>query len=190
MRGSSALRVAVTSLLIAVGIAIPMLSPFKIILEPASFTLASHVTIFIAIFISPGIAAAVAVGTTIGFFLGGFPIVIVLRAASHIVFTLVGALWIQRHPELADGGMKLRIFSFFIALIHAACEMVVVTLFYFAGNMSQLYYDKGFVVGVLVLVGFGSVVHSMVDFEIAYLIFTPLRSRLTSLSTHLSSKTA
>ena len=46
-------NLALTGMLIAVGIVIPLFSPVKIILEPASFTLASHVAIFIAMFISP-----------------------------------------------------------------------------------------------------------------------------------------
>ena len=36
-------NLALTGMLIAVGIVIPLFSPVKIILEPASFTLASHV---------------------------------------------------------------------------------------------------------------------------------------------------
>ena len=49
-------NLALTGMLIAVGIVIPLFSPVKIILEPASFTLASHVAIFIAMFISPAMA--------------------------------------------------------------------------------------------------------------------------------------
>jgi niacin transporter len=178
---SSALKLSISGLLIAVGIVIPMMSPLKIILEPASFTLASHVTIFIAMFISPGMAAAVAVGTTIGFFLGAFPIVIVFRAASHLVFATLGALWIRKNPKLIDGGLSLRVFSFLIGLIHGACELLVVMVFYFGGSMSEAYYAKGFP-WLVAMVGLGTVVHSMVDLEIAYLVITPLKSRIKSLA--------
>lgn len=58
----------VSALLCAIGTVIPIISPLKITLEPASFTLASHVAIFIAMFISPATALFVAVGTTAGFF--------------------------------------------------------------------------------------------------------------------------
>ena len=64
-------QLALAGMLIAIGIVIPMFSPIKIIIEPASFTLASHVPVFIAMFISPMMAAAVALGTTLGFLLGG-----------------------------------------------------------------------------------------------------------------------
>ena len=73
------ISMVIAALLCAIGIVIPMFAP-KIILEPASFTLASHVPIFIALFISPPVALAVSVGTTLGFFFAGFPIVVVLRA--------------------------------------------------------------------------------------------------------------
>ena len=51
-------QLALAGMLIAIGIVIPMFSPIKIIIEPASFTLASHVPVFIAMFISPMMAAA------------------------------------------------------------------------------------------------------------------------------------
>lgn len=185
---NAALKLSISGLLIAVGIVIPMLSPLKVTLEPASFTLASHVSIFIAMFISPGVAAAVAVGTTLGFFLGAFPIVIVFRAASHLVFATAGAFWVLRHQELSDGGIKPRVFSFIIGLIHAFSELAVVALFYFAGNMSAMYYQKGFMLSVVLLVGLGTVVHSMIDFEIAYRIVVPLRDRLPNLRAKDSQK--
>jgi len=65
-------QLTASALLCAIGIVIPIFSPVKIILGPASFTLASHVAIFIAMFISPACAAVVALGTTFGFFIGGF----------------------------------------------------------------------------------------------------------------------
>ena len=175
MKGNPVLRLCISGLLIAVGIIIPTFSPFKIILEPASFTLASHVAIFIAMFISPGIAAAVAAGTTIGFFLGGFPLAVVLRAASHIVFATGSALYLQRVPKIRSSAVKLRVFSFFIALIHALCELIVVSVFYFGGNMGDTYYQHGFLTSVLLLVGLGTVIHSMIDFEIAHAIILVLQ---------------
>lgn len=94
-------NLALTGMLIAVGIVIPLFSPVKIILEPASFTLASHVAIFIAMFISPAMAVAVSLGTTLGFFLAGFPLTVVLRALTHVIFALAGAIYLRSttmHP--------------------------------------------------------------------------------------------
>ena len=73
-----------SGLLCAIGMVVPMFMP-KIVLGPMSFTLASHVAVFLAMFISPIMAVAVCIGTTLGFFMTT-PFIIALRAASHIVF--------------------------------------------------------------------------------------------------------
>jgi niacin transporter len=180
MKNRSVYHLTISGLLIAVGIVIPMVSPFKIILEPASFTLASHVAIFVAMFISPGIAVTVAIGTTIGFFLGGFPLVVVLRAASHIIFATAGAFYLHGKKAMPSVFM-LRLFSFSIAIIHAFCEVLVVSMFYFYGSMGDSYYQQGFITSVFLLVGVGTVVHSMVDFEIANVVRMAMRKHLRKL---------
>ncbi len=83
MKNKKLYNMLIAAMLSAIGIIIPLFSPVKILLEPASFTLASHVAIYIAMFISPGVALSVAAGTTLGFLLAGFPPVVVVRAASH-----------------------------------------------------------------------------------------------------------
>jgi niacin transporter len=40
--------------------------------------------------------------------------------------------------------------------------------------MSQAYYAKGFIVSIVLLVGVGTLVHSLVDFAIASFIWKPL----------------
>lgn len=166
-RNDSIRKLTFTALLIAVGITIPMFSPLKIVLEPASFTLASHVSIFLSMFISPGVAAAVSVGTTLGFFFGGFPLVIVLRAATHLIWATAGAFWLQRRPATLQTMASSQLFSLVIGLVHGALELLVVTVFYFSGDMGDAWYQNGFMVTILGLVGVGSVLHSMLDFLIA-----------------------
>lgn len=68
MKTNSVKRLTISALLIAMGIIIPMVMP-RITIGPASFTLASHVPVFIAMFISPVVAIAVSLGTGFGFFL-------------------------------------------------------------------------------------------------------------------------
>ncbi len=172
-------RLVVAALLCAVGVLIPMFSPIKITIDPASFTLASHVAIFLAMFVSPGVAIAVSIGTTLGFFLAGFPITVVMRAASHIVFATVGSLYIQKHAEAALHPSKPAnlFFSFLIGTLHGICEVLIILPFYFGGSMAA-YQAKGFFVSVVLLVGVGSIVHSMVDFAIASVIWAPLRQVL------------
>lgn len=170
-RTKSTESVVMAGLLCATGIIIPMFMP-KIVLEPASFTLASHVPIYIAMMISPMVAFAVAVGTTLGFLMTGLPIIIVMRAFSHVVFASVGALWLSKFP--INSVAKAAVFGIVTSVIHALAEFVVVTTFYFGGNMSDKIYENGFFRSVLLLVLIGTFVHSMVDFTIAYMISKPL----------------
>ena len=64
MKTNSVKRLTISALLIAMGIIIPMVMP-RITIGPASFTLASHVPVFIAMFISP--VVAISLGTGFGF---------------------------------------------------------------------------------------------------------------------------
>jgi len=179
MNRQNILKLTMSGILIAIGLIIPMFSPIKIVLEPASFTLASHVAIFIAMFISPSMAVSVALGTTVGFFLGGFPIIIVIRASTHVVFALVGAFYLHKISKKRLSVVKLRLFSFCVAVTHALGELIVVSFFYFDGNISAAYFEQGFALSVLLLVGLGTVIHSMIDFEIAHVILLPLRKQNT-----------
>lgn len=176
MKKDNSLYILVLSaMLCAIGIIIPMFSPFKILLEPASFTLGSHIAIFIAMFVSPVCALAVAIGTTFGFFLGGFPIVIVMRAATHVIFALIGALVIRKRPSVLEKPVEIAVFAVLISIIHGLCELLVVIPFYFGNQLTGGYYAKGFVTTVVLLVGVGSVVHSLIDFTLARVIWAPLK---------------
>jgi len=163
----------VAALLCAIGIVIPMFAP-KIVLEPASFTLASHVPIFIALFISPPVALAVSIGTTVGFLFAGFPIVIVLRALTHVVFATTGAFVLKKMPNMLTTFGGSAIFGLIMAVIHAFCEVAVVTLFYFGNSMSKENYAHGYIFSVILVLGVGTIVHSMIDFGIAVFIWKPL----------------
>lgn len=156
----------ISSILIAVGILVPMIMP-KVIIGPASFTLGSHVALFLGIFISPAIALAVVLGTSLGFLLSSFPLVIVLRALSQVVFVMVGALWIQKNPRLLTSRSGKLMFAVVTGLIHAVCEFLVVAVFFFSGNLSQATVSQGFFISVLALVGGGTFLHSLVDFVLA-----------------------
>ena len=169
-RNNKIYTMSISALLCALGIVIPMISPIKITLEPASFTLASHVAIFISMFISPFTAIFVSVGTTLGFLLGGFPIVVVMRAATHVIFAFVGAFILKKHPGIIKVKSALP-FSFGLAVLHGICEVLVVIPFYFSNSMSSGYYAKGFTFSVLMLVGIGTIIHSMVDLYLSQVIW-------------------
>ena len=134
MKNHSIRHLTIAALLIGMGIVIPMVMP-KIVIGPASFTLASHVPVFVAMFFSPAMAIAVALGTTFGFFLT-LPPIIALRALSHVVFAVIGAFYLQKHPDilLKNGkpsllNIKFQSFNLIIGLIHSVVEMAVVAAF-------------------------------------------------------------
>jgi len=169
---SAILQLTIIGLLIAVGviipIAMPMFPPFRIVIPPASYTLGVHIPIFIAMFISPKAAVAVTIGTTVGFFLAGFPIPIVLRAASHIFFSLPGAIYLSK-TNLT--GIPLRIFSLVVALVHGLTEALAVTFFF----MGTAFPEGQGLLWILGFIGLGSVLHSLLDFELSNIIRRPLR---------------
>ena len=180
MKTKSVKRLTISALLIAMGIIIPMVMP-RITIGPASFTLASHVPVFIAMFISPVVAIAVSLGTGFGFFLSATPI-IALRALSHLIFAVIGAVILQKHPEILinkEGKFtllngKLQLFNVGIGVIHSAAELVVVSVFYTMGNLPGTYYTAGFMYSIFLLMGVGGLIHSLVDFSIAYFLASTL----------------
>lgn len=171
-------NMVVAALLCAIGIAIPMFCP-KIIIGPMSFTLASHVAIFIAMFISPPITIAVCLGTSVGFLFAGLPIVVTLRAVSHLVFAIVGAYLLKKRPELMAKSSTSTLFGLLCGLIHAGCETVIVSAFYFGGAMGPDVYKNGYFVSVVLLVCLGTLVHSMVDYFIAVFVWKPVSRVVT-----------
>ncbi len=167
-RNKKLYTMTLTALLIAIGIVIPMVSPIKIVIPPMSFTVASHVAIILAMFISPMTAIGVSLGTTLGFFLAGFPIVVVLRALSHVIWAFIGATYLQKHPLTLKKTSSNLLFNLSIAAIHALCEVIIVIPFYTTGSISNILYM------LFVLVGLGSAVHSFVDFIISAIVYKPL----------------
>ena len=123
------ITMTLSALLCALGILIPMYFP-SIRIEPASYTLASHVPVIIAMFISPSVAAFVSLVSTLGFLIAGFPIVIVFRALTHLIFSLIGAFMLKKNHNLLQSIKSTSIFAVFISIIHGAAEVAVVTYFY------------------------------------------------------------
>lgn len=167
----------IAGMLCAIGIIIPMFAP-KIVIEPASFTLASHVPVFIAMFISPSVAISVSLLTSLGFFISGFPLVVVLRALTHLLFASIGAFMLKKNNNILLSPKSAGIYSFIIAVIHAAAEVAVVTFYYWGGTMVA-YEEKGYLVSVLGQVGLGTIIHSMIDFAIAVVVWKPLQQIIT-----------
>jgi len=90
-----------------------------------------------------------------------------MRAASHIIFALMGAYYIKHHPGVLTGALSFAAFNLVCAIIHAIGEVLACLLFYTTTTMPNI--DLIYV--VFVLVGGGTIVHSMVDGYIALYIY-------------------
>lgn len=153
-------QIVYAGLLIALGVLIPMVMP-KFDTGIASYTLGSHVPVMVAMFISPVTAVLVAVGSAISYLMTSTPIV-ATRALSHIGFALVGSLILQKNKDVVHGFKKETMFNVFIGLIHIALECLVVTAFLFSGTTQT---DNIFIM-VVIGIGVGGFIHSLVDFYI------------------------
>ena len=105
------------------------------------------------------------------------PVIIALRALSHLIFAVIGSWYLQKKPEivLKNGQFTLanwrfQSFNFVIGIIHSIAEMLVVSVFFFVGNMPETYYSEGYFYTVFILMGIGGLIHSLVDYNIAYFV--------------------
>lgn len=171
MKRNSVQQLTISALLIALGVLIPLVMP-RIVIGPASFTLASHVPLFVAMFFSPRMAVIVALGTTFGFLLTA-PFIIALRALSHLVFALLGAWYLQKRPQIVYQPKKFQLYNFAIAIIHAAIETFVVAAFLLGGS-SQVRYEGSLFVLLFGFIGIGGVIHSLIDYNIAFFVVKTL----------------
>lgn len=172
MRKNSVHQLTISALLIALGVLIPMIMP-KIVIGPASYTLASHVPLFVAMFFSPTVAIAVALGIAFGFLMTT-PLIIALRALSHIIFAVLGALYLQKHPGIVLNQKQFQWFNVVIGLIHSVCEVLVVALFSLVGTVSGTTYGGSAFVFYFVFLGIGGFIHSLIDYNIAFFVVRSL----------------
>lgn len=155
------------AMLMGLGIVIPIVMPAKIVIGPASFTLASHVPVMAAMFFSPYLTVFVALGTAIGFLLAIPVATIWLRALTHLVSMGIGAFVLAKMPDLVNKKVKFQIFNLLLGIFHAALEVLVVWIFYAVG-MAPL--EPQALLGLLLLIGFGGIIQSMIDFNLAFML--------------------
>ncbi|HEM3532057.1 hypothetical protein [Streptococcus suis] len=168
---NSVKQLSISVILTAFAILIPLMMPIKIIIGPASYTLASHIPLFIAMFISPATAIFVALGSSLGFFLAGFPIVIVFRALTHLFFLTLGAVLVKRFPILMDS-KRFLLLGIGLNLLHGLGEYIVVMVLTSGEQTSATYW-----ITMLGLVGVGSAIHGLLDFSLAYYFWKMLKER-------------
>ncbi len=161
-------NMVITALLIAFGIIIPTAFGFlRVILPPAfTATITAHVPVFVAMFISPLSAIFTAVGTAVGFLISGLNPVVTVRAASHIVFAIVGAYMVAKKSNIITIGVVT-------AIIHALCEAIVVYVFLAMGWTTS---NDSFVKVAFYTTGIGTLIHHALDYIIAIILIKALKS--------------
>ena len=101
------------------------------------------------------------------------------RAMTHIIFAFFGSIVLKKHPTLLYKPVPTGLFGFLCSVVHAAGEVVVVSVLYFGDSLSADMYASGYLMSVLLLVGVGTVVHSMVDFFISVFVWKPVSRIVT-----------
>ncbi len=97
-------EIATGGLLTALSLLIPLF--FRGTLQIAipnigfSATLASHVPTMLAMAVSPVVALAAGLGSTMGFWISGLGPIVTARAATHMIWGVIGALVFQRNARM------------------------------------------------------------------------------------------
>lgn len=111
-------NIVLASLLTALSVLITF--SFKLpVPQPFSLTPGSHVPTMIALFINPFVTVLTVVGSCFGFLISTGNPVVILRAASHIFFALLGMYMIK------EKHMNIFIVIIVTSIIHAGGEALV-----------------------------------------------------------------
>lgn len=145
-------------------------SPFRLPLpSPFSVTLASHVPTMVALFINPTVTLFTVIGSVLGFAVtAADPIIVPLRAATHIVFALVGRYCIT-HKLIKNDIANYIAVIILTSLLHAAAEAGVVAL------MTPIIAPEKMTSTILTVTFVGTLFHHYVDAIITVPIVISLR---------------
>jgi len=161
--------VALSGILTGMSIMWIAIMPVYIDLGMWSFTLFSHIFIFIALLIDPVTAILVTVGTVLGFFFKGASVPVLMRAGSHIIFVLYAAFFLEYVK--VDRLFKLIIFVLSTAIVHALFEALAVILAISLGVYATVP-NATAIWGVT----FGATIaHSIIDTLAALAVFSAIR---------------
>lgn len=98
-------------------------SPVKLVLPAFTLTIASHVATLLAMLISPWVAVMTVIGSCIGFAMtipAPNSIIVIARAASHIIFALVGI------KMISAGKLNIVLVVLITGVLHALAEGIAV----------------------------------------------------------------
>lgn len=161
-------RLTLAVMLSALGIIIPIIMPKIRISDAASYTLASHVPLFIACFIGYDITILVGLFIGIGFFISTTP-VIAVRAFSHLLWAIPLAFILKKDKEKIFNLKYNIIICIIVSLFHALFECLVVIPFYTTKlNLNYIIFS------IILPIGLGGFIHSIIDYIISIFIYKRL----------------
>ena len=114
-------ELALASILTALSLLITY-SPLKLVLPFFTLTLGAHVPTMLSMFVGPWVAVMTVIGSCLGFFLtipAPNSIIVVVRAATHLIFALVGI-------KMIKGNCNMVLIIVVTAILHALAEGIVV----------------------------------------------------------------
>lgn len=154
-------KLVISALLVGLSVVIPYLSLPVVPIPEFSVTLFAHLAIIIAMFMGVEVAIFAGLGAVLGFYLKGVPLVVVMRAASHLVFLIVGALMLKK---LHNKKWHIVLVAIVTGLIHALAEAIIVAFWFKSSSISNTFF-----IGAPIFL-----LHHIFDFVMAVLVYTAL----------------
>ena len=163
--------IALAAVLTGLSIALPYFMPTIIIPPDMSVTLLSHTTVFIAMFINPVTAILTCLGTLLAFVIKVPYVAVWIRAASHMVFAVIGSFVMYKWKK-GYRGVSFYALCGIVTLIHMVAEILSAMLAIAVGAKGappEITFRY-----VVVVVGLVTVAHSLFDYTFAVLIYNTL----------------
>lgn len=154
-------KIVISALLIGLSVVIPYISLPVVPIPEFSVTLFAHVAILVAMFMGFEAAVMTGLGSVLGFYLKGVPLVVVMRAASHLIFLIIGALIIKK---IHGNKWKAALVCVITGLVHALFEALIVAFWFKTASVTNT-----FLIGFPVFFA-----HHTFDFVMAVIIYTAL----------------
>lgn len=154
-------KLVVSALLVGLSVVIPYLSLPVVPMPEFSVTLFAHLAIIIAMFMGVEVAVFAGLGSALGFYLKGVPLVVVMRAASHIIFLVVGALMLKK---MHGKKWHVVLIGIITGVVHALAEAVIVAFWFKSSSISNT-----FMIGVPIFF-----LHHAFDYAMAVLVYIAL----------------
>lgn len=154
-------KMVISALLVGLSIVIPYISLPVLPIPEFSVTLFAHLAILIAMFMGVEVAVFAGLGSILGFYLKGMPPVVVMRAASHLIFLILGALMLKK---MHGKNWHVVLIGIITGVVHALAEAIIVAFWFKSNSISNT-----FMIGAPIFF-----LHHAFDYTMAVLVYTAL----------------